>query len=164
MGRIVAPYGVKGWIKIIPDTETLDGLFDYETWWIGKDDHWQELQVESAKVHGDVLVAKLEGIEERDGAFACKGKLVAVPRASLPEPDEGEYYWSDLIGLTVKNQQDIVLGTISEVFETGANDVMVVQYEDATGKRERLVPFIAQVVLEVDLQNRTMQVDWDEDF
>lgn len=164
MGRIVAPYGVFGWLKVVPDTEAFDGLFDYDTWWLGKGDDWREYQVETAKVHNDVLVVKLAGINDRDAAFACKGKQVAVPREQLPEPDDNEYYWSDLIGLNVKNQQGVDFGSIIDVFETGANDVLVVKKDDAPKNEERLLPFIAAVVLEVDLKAKTMLVDWDEDF
>ncbi|WP_036300701.1 ribosome maturation factor RimM [Methylotenera sp. L2L1] len=175
MGRIVAPYGVYGWLKVLPDTEAIDGLFDYDTWWLGKGDDWREMVVETAKLHNDVIVVKLEGIDDRDAAFACKGKQIAVPRAQLPEPDENEYYWSDLIGLRVKNSQGVDFGLIIEVFETGANDVLVVKPDvvkpdvvsadaDKEKPQERLLPFVATVVLEVDLKAKTMLVDWDEDF
>ena len=188
MGRIVAPYGVFGWLKVVPDTEAFDGLFDYDNWWLGKGDDWREMVVETAKVHNDVIVVKLKGIDDRDAALACKGKQIAVPRAQLPEADENEYYWSDLIGVRVKNLQDVDFGLIVDVFETGANDVIVVKPEEVlvaplknveTSKsaeavkdkkaakelpQERLLPFIDSVVLEVDLKARTMLVDWDADF
>jgi len=184
MGRIVAPYGVFGWLKVVPDTEAFDGLFDYDTWWLGKGDDWREMAVETAKVHNDVLVVKLVGIDDRDAALACKGKQIAIPRAQLPEAEENEYYWSDLIGLRVKNKQDVDFGLIVDVFETGANDVIVVKPDavksdtvkvDAVAKtsnkevaqvkpQERLLPFIDAVVLEVDLAAKTMLVDWDADF
>jgi 16S rRNA processing protein RimM len=164
MGRIVAPYGVYGWLKVLPDTEVLDGLFDYDTWWIGKQDNWREVVVEQAKIHNDVLVVKLAGVDDRDQAFACKGLQVAVPRDALPTPDENEYYWSDLIGLAVKNQQDVDFGHITDVFETGANDVLVVKTGKENGNIERLIPFIDQVVIEVDVSAKTMLVDWDADF
>ena len=164
MGRIVAPYGVLGWLKVLPDTETLDSLFDYPTWWVGKDDQWREMQVQDAKIHNDVLVVKLEGIDDRDAAFACKGKQVAVPRESLPEPEENEYYWSDLIGVAVKNKQGEDFGHVIDVLETGANDVLVVNTGKERGNVERLLPFIDQVVLEVDVNAKTMLVDWDADF
>ena len=83
MGRIVAPYGVLGWLKILPETELLNGLLDYDTWWLGNDNDWRELTVLDAKIHNDVLVAKLQGIEGRDAALACKAQQIAVPRASL---------------------------------------------------------------------------------
>lgn len=176
MGRIVAPYGVFGWLKIVPDTEAFDGLFDYDTWWLGKGDDWREMVVETAKTHNDVLVVKLKGIDDRDAALACKGKQIAVPREQLPEAEENEYYWSDLIGLRVKNKQDVDFGLIVDVFETGANDVIAVRADavkqeapaDKTVTKEkpqeRLLPFIDAVVIEVDLAAKTMLVDWDADF
>lgn len=180
MGRVVAPYGVYGWLKVVPDTEAIDGLFDYDTWWLGKGNDWREVVVETAKIHNDVIVVKLEGIDDRDAAFACKGKQIGVPREQLPEPETNEYYWSDLIGLRVKNQQGVDFGLIAEVFETGANDVLVVKpdrvkpntvkpdspKDESTKEKlqERLLPFIASVVLAVDLKAKTMLVDWDEDF
>lgn len=166
MGRIVAPYGVLGWLKVLPDTETIDSLFDYDTWWIGKEGSWRECIVEAAKIHNDVLVVKLRGVDDRDAAFACKGQQVAVPRSALPEPDEDEYYWSDLIGLAVKNQQNVEFGVVTEVFETGANDVIVVKplIAEKNEVQERLIPFIADVVLEVDVKAKTMLVNWDADF
>lgn len=164
MGRVVAPYGVFGWLKVLPDTEILNGLLEYKTWWIGKDDNWRELVVESAKIHNDVLVVKLQGVDDRDAAFACKGKQVAVPRALLPEPEENEYYWSDLIGLEVKNQQNVDFGKITDVLATGANDVIVVKSDKAHGERERLIPFTAQAILDVDLDAKKMLVDWDAEF
>ena len=175
MGRVVAPYGVFGWLKIVPDTEAFDGLFDYDTWWLGKDNDWRELEVETAKIHNDVILVKLAGINDRDAAFACKGKQIAGPRALLPEPDENEYYWSDLIGVRVRNLQGVDFGTITDVFETGANDVIAVQQDQvkqdaAEGDekkekpQEKLLPFVASVVLEVDLKAKTMLVDWDPEF
>jgi 16S rRNA processing protein RimM len=176
MGRIVSPYGVFGWLKIVPDTEAFDGLFDYDNWWLGKGDDWREMVVETAKVHNDVIVVKLKGIDDRDAALACKGKQIAVPRSQLPEAEENEYYWSDLIGVRVKNLQDIDFGLIVDVFETGANDVLVVKPDteiavsaDIAGvkekqQQERLLPFTAAVVLEVDVKAKTMLVDWDADF
>jgi 16S rRNA processing protein RimM len=165
MGRVVAPYGVFGWLKIVPDTEEFDGLLDYKTWWIGKDDDWRELKVKEAKTHNDVLVVKLQGIDDRDAAVACKGKQIAVPRALLPKLENEEYYWSDLIGLSVKNLQDVDFGKVSDVFATGANDVLVVKdVAKSESGIERLIPYIAQVILEVDIAAKTMLVDWDADF
>ena len=161
MGRIVAPYGVFGWLKVLPETEQLDGLLDYRTWWIGKDNDWRELKVEEAKIHNDVIVVKLQGITERDGALACKGKQVAVPRALLPKLKADEYYWSDLIGLNVKNQQNVDFGKIVDVFATGANDVIAAKSDAGI---ERLIPYIDGAILEVNMVDKTMLVDWDADF
>lgn len=159
MGRIVAPYGIFGWVKVQPDTEMLDGLLDYPEWWLGRENQWQKYEVETAKVHSATLLVKLKGVSDRDAAFALKSKQVAVPRGQLPVLDDNEYYWSDLIGLQVTNLQGVDFGKIVDVFETGANDVLV-----AKGDRERLIPFIDQVVLDVNRDAGTMQVDWDAEF
>jgi len=159
MGRIVAPYGVQGWVKIQPFTETLDSLFDYEHWWINEAAGWREGEVEEARVHGKVLVAKFSGCDGREAALALRGKDIAVSRDELPPAGDGEYYWSDLIGLNVRNLQQENLGQVKEVFATGANDVLVVQSD-----RERLIPFTSQVVQEVDLTTGLILVDWDADF
>ena len=160
MGRIVAPYGVKGWVKVVPNTEAIDNLLSYKAWQIGKEGDFRKVKLKSGKVHKDVLVIKLEGINDRDAAFACKGLQVAVLRSELPElDDDSEVYWSDLIGLNVKNQQDVDFGKIADVFETGANDVIVVK-----GETERLIPFTEQTVINVDVAKQTMLVDWDEDY
>ena len=168
MGRIVAPYGVFGWLKVLPETEIFDGLLEYKSWFIGKDDVWQEYSVAESKNHNDVLAVKLKGIDDRDAALACKGKQVAVLRASLPKAGHNEYYWSDLIGLSVKNQQAVDFGLITDVFATGANDVIEVNGEKTADKlnaqRERLIPFTAQVIIDVDLSAKTMLVDWDAEF
>lgn len=159
MGRVVAPYGIYGWVKVQPHTELPDGLLDYPEWWLGRAGQWQQYEVESGRMHGAVLLAKFKGVNDRDAAFTLKGRQVAVPRTLLPEPDEDEYYWTDLIGLRVTNLQGVDFGEVVNLLETGANDVMVVK-----GERERLIPFIGQVVLEVNLEAGTMQVDWDAEF
>lgn len=159
MGRVTGPFGVLGWVKIHPYTETSGSLTHYATWWLGRDEPNGERAVTEAKVHGTDVLAKLEGVDDRDAAAALKGWLVAVPRAELPRPKKDEYYWTDLIGLSVVNTEGAEFGTVKELLETGANDVLVVQ-----GERERLIPFIRQVILDVDLKGRAIKVEWGADY
>lgn len=159
MGRVLAPYGVKGWIKIQPFTQQNRGLLDYPLWQVGLDGAWQTQSVESAKVHGAAVVAKLAGIADRDQAAALQGMRIAVSRDDFPAPASGEFYWSDLVGLQVINAAGVVLGAVSRVFETGANDVLVVE-----GERERLLPFIETVIRKVDLADGRITVDWEADY
>jgi 16S rRNA processing protein RimM len=159
MGRIVAPYGVRGWVKIQPATEEVDGLLDYPEWWLGKPGEWQQQNWLEGRAHGATLVARLAGCEDRDQAFALRGKQIAVPRSALPSPETGQYYWCDLIGLSVENLSGEKLGQVEDVFATGANDVLVVR-----GDRERLIPFIDPVVIEVDFAGAKIRVDWGLDY
>lgn len=159
MGRIVAPFGVRGWIKIDPYTAMPDGLKAYPRWWIGKEGNWREWRHEQARAQMDMLVAKLAGCEDRDAAVLLKGAQIAVGRDEFPPAGANEYYRSDLIGLTVVNEAGVNFGVVKEVLETGANDVLTV-----AGERERLIPFIDSVIRSVDLPARMIRVDWDAEF
>jgi 16S rRNA processing protein RimM len=159
MGRIVAPFGVRGWIKVRPQTESADGLLAYRTWWLAAQDEWRAHRLLEGRVQGTDLVARLEGIEDRDRAAQLRGSQIAVPRSELPPAPEGEYYWSDLIGLSVVNREGVQLGRVAEIFATGANDVLVVR-----GERERLIPFIDPVVVEVNIEASVLTLDWAADY
>ena len=159
MGRITAPFGIKGWVKLRPLTAAPENLLTYTQWWIGNEANWQEHRIEQAKVQSGSVVAKLAGCDDRDAAMVYRGLEVAVARAVLPEAGENEFYWADLIGLTVVNVDGIEFGAVSEVLETGANDVLVVR-----GERERLIPFTEQVVKQVDMAMRVIRVDWGVDY
>lgn len=162
MGRIVGAQGILGWVKVQTFTEYLDGLLDYDAWYLGNDKQpWRKVEVLEANVHGKIIIAKLPGILDRTSAEQCKGLLVAIHRDSLPAQAEGEYYWSDLIGMNVVNLADEVLGTVDTLLETGANDVLSVR--DAEGV-ERLIPFIASVIQGVNLSEKTIRVDWQADY
>ena len=160
MGHVGVPFGVRGWVKVHAYTETGDSLFDYPTWWLGRNGDWREYKVLDVALHPKSLVAHLAGCDDRDAAASLRGCQVAVPREALPETAEGEYYWADLIGLAVENTRHDQLGRVAELLETGANDVLVVRQ----GDRERLLPFVEQVVLEVDLAAGRIRVDWEVDW
>lgn len=158
MGRISAPFGVKGWVKVQPNTAAPRNLLAYKTWWVGADGGWKETAVAEARVQGRAVVAKLEGCDDRDAAGALRGKMVSVPRAALPGTRSDEYYWADLIGLAVVDESAQALGRITGILQTGANDVLVVR-----GDRERLIPFIAEVIRDVDVGAGVMRVRWGAD-
>jgi 16S rRNA processing protein RimM len=159
MGRVAIPYGVKGWMKIQTFTENADTLADYAEWYVKRGNEWQLYQVANAKLHTNSLVAELVGISDRDQALALKGCEIAVPADSLPEPAENEYYWTDLIGLSVVNLRGEAFGEVVQLLEAGAHDVMVVQ-----GVREHLIPFVGKVVQQVDLATKLITVDWELDY
>jgi len=159
MGRIVAPYGVRGWLRVQPQTQAVDGLLSHRDWWIDQDGAWRKHRLMEGRVHGTGLVVRIEGYGDRDEAARISGSRVAVPRSALPPAVEGEYYWFDLVGMTVVNLQGEVLGQVAEIFATGANDVLVVR-----GERERLIPFVGPVVERVDLEHARLHVDWHSDY
>jgi len=110
------------------------------------------------KIQGQDVVADL-GFENRDQAIESKGQILAVDRQQLPQLEENEYYWDDLIGLNVYDLQHNDLGKVIELIETGANDVLVV-----SGEKERLIPYIPQVIVKIDLTEKRIEVDWDKEF
>jgi 16S rRNA processing protein RimM len=162
MGRIAAPFGVKGWVRVEPFTAAVKNLLAYPTWWIGGGDDWQERAVIEAKAHGRAVVARLAGCDDRDAALRLRGSEVAVPRARLPQTQPNEYYWADLIGLKVASTAGVDFGSVTRILATGANDVLVVQ--GASDGPERLIPFIADVIADVDLEAGVMRVNWDADY
>ncbi|MEW6119984.1 MAG: ribosome maturation factor RimM [Pseudomonadota bacterium] len=159
MGRIAAPFGVRGWIKVQPYSEDPDALMDFESWRIGRGEQQVHYTVEAIQDHGNALVAKLAGIDDRDAAYALRGQEVSVPRSALPAPEENAFYWSDLIGLIAINREGIELGKVDSLMETGAHDILVIR-----GKQQHLVPFVAAFIGEVDLAGGTIEVDWGEDY
>ena len=163
MGRVIAPFGVKGWLKLQSFSASPENLLRFPTWWIENESGWRECKVEDAKVQGGTVVAKLEGCEDRDEAARYRGLEVAVLRESLPAAESNEFYWADLIGLAVVNEADENLGSVTRVFETGANDVLVVKGQDANAS-ERLIPFIEDVVRKVDIAGGVIRVDWGSDY
>jgi 16S rRNA processing protein RimM len=159
MGRIAAPFGVKGWVKVQPFSEDPGALMDFESWRVGRGEQQKHFAVEAVQEHGNALVAKLDGVDDRDTAYALRGQEISVARSELPPPDENEYYWSDLIGLTAVNREGVILGQVDSLMESGAHDVLVIK-----GKREHLIPFVAAIVGKVDLAGGTIEVDWGEDY
>jgi 16S rRNA processing protein RimM len=160
MGRIAAPYGVKGWVRVITFTEAPANLLDYAPWHLMLDGRWQAVEVLDGREHSKGLVVQLAGCADRDTAAGFSGSDIGVYRSQLPAPDADEYYWSDLVGLQVFTTQDTLLGVVDHLIETGANDVLVIR-----GEREHLVPFVrGQVIKSVDLESGVIRVDWDPDF
>ncbi|HJU49307.1 MAG TPA: ribosome maturation factor RimM [Pseudogulbenkiania sp.] len=159
MGYVRGAFGVRGWVKIHTDTESADSLFDYPVWWLGRDGQWSSYRFEDGLVQPKSLAAKLEGVDSRELAEAMRGMQIAIPRSEFPETAEDEYYWSDLIGLDVVDKDGQRFGQVAELMETGANDVLVVR----EGKREWLIPFVGQFVLDVNLAAKRITVDWNLD-
>ncbi|MGR8918703.1 MAG: ribosome maturation factor RimM [Gammaproteobacteria bacterium] len=159
VGRISGAFGTRGWIKVLSFTRPRDNLLEYAPWLVGRPGAWREYALRDSRRHHGALVAKLDGIDDRDQAAALARSDIAVPRSAFAPADAGEYYWSDLVGLRVINSEGVELGRVAGMLETGAHDVIRV-----AGERERLIPFVQGVfVLEVDLDGGCLRVDWHVD-
>jgi 16S rRNA processing protein RimM len=165
LGKIYSVHGVRGEVKVYSFTDPLDNLLDYPHWTLRRDGEVRQVEVASGRVQAKALVVKLKGLDDREVARSFAGFDICVERSLLPALDAGEYYWYQLEGLRVIDQQGRLLGVVDHLLETGANDVLVVRAcAGSLDDRERLLPYTAQCVQSVDLPVGEMHVDWDADF
>jgi 16S rRNA processing protein RimM len=155
MGRVAGSYGVRGWVKAVPQAGVQDSLAKAAEWWVGD----ERRRVVQAKRHSATVVAKLEGIETPEQAQALKGRDISVARDALPEPEDGHYYLVDLLGMEVVNAKGRRLGVLRQWISNGPQDVM-----EVAGERPRLLPWVASVVKRVDLEAGVIEVDWEADW
>ena len=161
VGRLHGAFGVRGEVKLESFTDPLHAIARYQPWTL-RDARGHERSCEGVKVREGVkgLIASMPGIADRDAADAQRGVEVLVPRSAMPPPADGEYYWVDLEGLRVVNEEGVDFGRVSHLFSTGANDVLVAQ-----GDRERMIPFVQpDYIRSVDFEAGLVTVDWDADF
>lgn len=165
LGRIVAPFGVKGWLKIHPFGDDPLSWRTMPHWWLAPTDEtssrqWIQYGLRDCQAHGKGLIVSLDGIADRAAAEAINGWYVAAPRDALPHPADGEYYWDDIMGMNVHNEAGESLGKVTGLLSTGAHDVLQVQ----DGDTERLIPFVAAYIVDVDLAARTIRAAWQKDW
>ena len=180
LGRFTAHHGLKGWLKVHSDTDPRENIASYPRWWVlagaspddaaparAGDAGWRRVDVLEGREQGKTVIVRLAGVEDREAALPYIGARIAVRRADLPPARPGEYYWTDLVGLAVATTGGERLGTVRRLFETGANDVLVVADErpDARAGTEILIPWVVpDVVVAVDTAAGTIAVDWDPDY
>lgn len=158
IGQVSGCFGVKGWLKIFSYSNPRENITTYKSWIIGG----RLYESIESKKNGKLIVAKLNGIDDKETAATFMGQDIEIEQAQLPQLESNHYYWRDLIGLQVSNTQGVDFGKIKSLLETGANDVIIIK-----GDRERLIPYIAdgsehQTIIKVDLETQTMVVDWHE--
>ena len=159
VGHIIGVQGVKGWVKVFSDTSPRENILNYSPWKIVTGEKIMDVAV-NGRLQGKNVIAQIDGIEDRDLAVELIGSKIYIEPGQLRKLAEGEYYWSDLIGMKVESLESEPLGTVETMMETGANDVMVLQ-----GDRERLITFVIdEIVREVDLANKRVVVDWQPDY
>lgn len=159
LGKIGAPWGVRGWVKLTSYTEPRDALLAYRNCFLRQEGDWTAAALEAGHPQGKSLVAKLAGVDDRDAALRWRGADIGMPRKALPEAGDGHYYWADLEGLEVRHRDGRSLGRVAYLLATGEHDVLVVQ-----GEREVLIPFVMdRFVRGVDLAEGRIDVDWEWD-
>lgn len=171
VGRIADAWGIKGWFRIIPYSAQPEALFSSKRWFLQPAERGPKtfsgtvrLPIIEARDHSDSVVARADGVADRTAAEALKGARVFVSRASFPSTADDEYYWVDLMGLTVVNREAVVLGTVSDLLSTGPQTVLVIGYEADGKPQERMIPFVSAYVDKVDLPGRVITVDWQPDY
>ena len=160
IGRLGAPYSIKGWMKLFSFTEPMENILNYSDWVIGFEPNWQTFYLEGIKLQGKGFLVKIQGCQTPEQARAYTNALVAVERKQLPSLSADDFYWTDLEGLNVINTENVHLGIVTHLVATGANDVLVVRAD----KRERLIPYIKNVISEVDIEKQRIVVEWSADF
>ena len=157
VGHITGIYGIRGWLKIESYTRPPENIFSFQPWYIKRNECWQEISVREGRNHGKGLIVALDGITDRDIARDLVDKEISIFRSQLVELPPGEFYWVDLIGMQVINQQGRILGNVVEILETGANDVMVVK-----GQGRHLIPIVWNMyIFNIDPGKRLISADWD---
>lgn len=157
IGRFGSVHGVKGDIRVFLYTQPIELALECFPWQVEINNEWQPLNITKTKWHNDQLLVHIENIDDRDVAKRYTNLNIGIERSQLPELDDDDYYWSDLVGLRVINQNNEELGKIEYFEVTGSNDVFVVK-----GKKEYCLPYLDDVVKEIDLKAGIMRVEWEE--
>ena len=165
IGQLKKPYCIKGWLWVFSDTDDRTAIFAMQPWYMKTATGMKLLTVKAWREQGTGIVAQFEQVPDRNVAETMNGVTLWVEQDVLPETSGDEYYWSDLIGVRVFNEQDEYLGDIAEMFETGAHDIMrVAATSDSLDDEERLIPWHKQTVIAVNMTAKTMVAAWPSDY
>lgn len=166
IGRVQTAYGIKGWVWLYSNTAPTTNIFAYTPWYLQVGNEWREVKVAEWREQGKGLVSRFPDCHDRNAAEALQGAVIWTAKTNLPALTDGDYYWSDLLDMSVWTVDGQLLGKVDSMMETGANDVLVVKpVAGSIDKIERLIPWLPdQVVTAVDVANRRLIVDWDIDF
>ena len=171
VGRIADAWGIKGWFKVAAFSADPEALFTAKQWFLQPAAKGARqftgtvlLPVKQARVHSDTVVATSPVVNDRNGAEALRGARIFVARSDFPQAEDGEYYWVDLLGLSVVNREGVALGIVRDLMATGPQTVLVLGYEEDGKERERMIPFVDAYVDKVDLPGKTIVADWQPDY
>jgi len=157
IGRFGTPHGVRGDIRVHSFTQPFSNILEYQPWIVTLNDELLDLKISQHRQHNDQFLVHVEGYDDRDKVRALTNANIEVDREILPKLSESEHYWLDLIGLEVINKESTSLGTIDHLLETGSNDVIVAVKDD----KECYIPYLDDVILDINHETGTMKVDWE---
>ena len=171
VGRISDAWGIKGWFKVLPYSADPEALFSSKRWFLLPAEKGEKtfvgigkLAIKEAKTHSDSVVACAHDVNDRSAADLLRGARVFVSRASFPTAQKDEYYWVDLLGLDVVNREGIPLGQVRDLLSTGPQTVLVIDFMQDGQMLQRMIPFVAVYIDDVDLNARRILVDWQADY
>jgi len=185
VGRVLGAWGIKGALRVQAFSADPKALFSSKRWYLAAPEprpggavratppaerqtaatYPRLLRVRNAREQGEHIVAEIHDVTDRDAAEALKGARIHVPRSSFPTAQDDEFYWVDLIGLEVVNREGARLGAVTGLFDTGPHSVMQVEDSPPGGDPvQRMIPFVAAYVDEVDRAERRITVDWGLDY
>lgn len=151
-GKIVNIHGLRGEVKIMPWSDDPEFICEFDILYLGKDK--KLLQIENARVHKNMVLAKFKGIDTPETANLLRNNIIYIDRNDV-ELEEGTYFIQDLIGLKVINADtNEEYGNVMDVFQTGANDV----YEVKNGDKTVLIPAIPDVIVNIDIENSVLMI------
>jgi len=171
VGRIQDAWGIKGWFKVLPYSAAPEALFSSKRWFLLPTEKGAktfagvgELKIKEAKIHSDTVVACADDVDDRTAADALRGARIFISKASFPAAQKDEYYWVDLIGLEVINREGQSLGHVSDLLSTGPQTVLVIDDAKVPKAEQRMIPFVALYIDDVNLPERRILVDWQADY
>lgn len=166
LGELGRVHGLKGWLKLISFTSPVENILDYSCFQVEVGGRFQEIELDEHRRLNKALLVHFKGYDDPETSRQLSGTELTIANKELPQLQRGEFYWHQLLDLRVVNQHEQVLGRVSRLLETGANDVLVVKADrESIDDRERLIPYLMDsVIIEIDLENRTIRVDWEADY
>ncbi|MEG3000839.1 MAG: ribosome maturation factor RimM [Comamonas sp.] len=171
VGRIADAWGIKGWFKVISYSSDAEVLLTAKNWYLLPAEKGAKhftgtvlLPVKQARTHSDSIVATAPAVTDRNAAETLRGARIFVSRTAFPTAEDGEFYWVDLLGLSVVNREGVALGVVKDLLATGPQTTLVLAYDEAGKERERMIPFVDAYVDKVDLATKTIVADWQLDY
>jgi 16S rRNA processing protein RimM len=163
VGKIQGVFGIKGWLKVFSYCRPKEQIFDYTHWDLSLPKSTETFELQEGKIHGNGIIAKLKHLDDRTRAETYLGAEIWVNKSALHQLADDEFYWFELEGMNVKTIDGDTLGKVVRLMETGANDVLVVQSDN--NQEEILIPYLReQVIKQVELETKTITVDWQKDY